>query len=133
LALKAKFRSEESQPNVGETVVNARYLERYKRLLLVKRDELSALRDESAGLVPPAGDSGGDLMDRASADAEAELQLCMHQSEPHLLRAIEDALARMRTGKFGICEACKRPISKARLEAVPWTRHCRDCKERSRA
>jgi RNA polymerase-binding transcription factor DksA len=32
-----------------------------------------------------------------------------------------------------VCEGCKEPISKARLEAVPWTRVCRECKERSRA
>jgi RNA polymerase-binding transcription factor DksA len=30
-----------------------------------------------------------------------------------------------------VCETCQQPISKARLEAVPWTRHCRDCKERA--
>ena len=46
------------------------------------------------------------------------------------LRAIEDALARIRHEKFGICDECAQPISKARLEAVPWTRWCRDCKER---
>jgi DnaK suppressor protein len=45
------------------------------------------------------------------------------------MRAIEDAVARINRGSFGICEVCKQPISKARLEAVPWTRVCRDCKE----
>ena len=30
---------------------------------------------------------------------------------------------------FGVCETCKRPISQARLEVVPWTRLYRDCKE----
>jgi RNA polymerase-binding transcription factor DksA len=46
-----------------------------------------------------------------------------------LIRAIQDALTRIRHGTFGTCEACRKPISRARLEAVPWTRHCRDCKE----
>jgi DnaK suppressor protein len=49
------------------------------------------------------------------------------------LRAVEAALARIRHGTFGICEACQNPISRARLEAVPWTRHCRDCKQREHA
>jgi DnaK suppressor protein len=49
------------------------------------------------------------------------------------LRAVEAALARIRDGTFGICEACQNPISRARLEAVPWTRHCRDCKQREHA
>jgi DnaK suppressor protein len=39
-------------------------------------------------------------------------------------------LARISHGAYGVCEGCKRSISKARLEAVPWTRHCRDCKDR---
>jgi RNA polymerase-binding transcription factor DksA len=29
-----------------------------------------------------------------------------------------------------ICGECGEPISKRRLEAVPWTRHCKECKER---
>ncbi len=128
--LKARLPSEEGQLKIGEPVVSARDFDRYKRLLLAKRDDLSAGRDAAAALVSPAGDSEGNLMDRASADAETELEVCLHQSDIRLVRAIEDALARIRAGTFGVSEACKRPIPRARLEAVSWTRHCRDCKER---
>jgi RNA polymerase-binding transcription factor len=108
--------------------VNARDLERYKKLLLAKRDDLSA-PNEARTLVPPAGSPEGDLMDQASADAEAELQIRLHATDGRLLKAIEDALTRLRAGTFGVCEVCKQPISKPRLEAVPWTRLCRECKE----
>ena len=103
-------------------------LKRYKRLLLAKRHELSAA-DEAATPVPPADEPEGDLMERASAEAEADLQIRLHATDGRLLKAIEDALARIRVGTFGICEACKQSISKARLEAVPWTHLCRKCKE----
>jgi RNA polymerase-binding transcription factor DksA len=53
----------------------------------------------------------------------------LHETDLRLLRAIEEALVRIRHGTFGTCEACLNPISRTRLEAVPWTRHCRDCKE----
>src|ERR1019366_6426972 len=112
--------------------MDARHLQRYRRLLLAKRDELGPARDAAMSLVPPAGGSKGDLMDSASADTEAELQVRLHQTDGPLLKAIENALARIRTGSFGVCEACQRPIAKARLEAVPWTHHCRDCKEKQR-
>lgn len=38
------------------------------------------------------------------------------------------ALARLGTGKYGICVACNAAISPARLEAIPETTHCVDCK-----
>ena len=110
--------------------MTAKDLFRYKRLLLAKRQELSASRSGADAPVPRAGDPLGDLIDQATADAEAELQVRLRQTESHLLRAIEEALARIDHGKFGVCESCVHPISKARLNAVPWTRHCLDCKER---
>jgi DnaK suppressor protein len=113
--------------------VSAMELLRYKRLLLAKRDEISAAQGERRTLVPPADAPGGDRMDSASADMEAELRISLRQTDGRLLQAIEDALARIRSETFGMCEVCKHPISKARLEAVPWTRHCRDCKEREQS
>jgi DnaK suppressor protein len=113
--------------------VNARDLQRYKRLLLAKLGELP---DTGAGLASPlmaAEALRGDLVDQANAGAEAELHVHLHKSDGRLLRAIEEALARLRAGTFGVCETCKSPISKARLEAVPWTRVCRDCKEREQS
>jgi hypothetical protein len=68
---------------------------------------------------PGSRRSDGDLADQANADAEAELHIRLHQGDVRLLRAIEDALARISHDTFGVCEVCKRDISKARLEAVP--------------
>jgi DnaK suppressor protein len=108
--------------------VHAKELQRYKRRLLAKLDELTA-KDDAATPVPAADEPEGDLMDRASADAEAELLIRLRATDARLITAIEDALARIRAGTFGVCETCKRPISKARLEAVPWTHLCTTCKE----
>ena len=112
-----------------ETNVKARELDRYKRLLLEKQQELSTSSDQAEAPVPPAGVLQGDLLDKANADLEAALQIRLHQTDGRLLRAIDEALARIRDGSFGICKACGHRISKARLEAVPWTRLCRECKE----
>ena len=105
-------------------------LQRYNQRLLEKQRELSSGKPDAQARLPSAGTSEGDLIDQANADAEAELQILLHQSDGRLLRAIEEALARVRQGTYGVCAVCKLPISKARLEAVPWTRHCRECKER---
>ena len=115
------------------SIVDARDLGRYKRLLLEKQRELTAAKAEAMAPLPGAGRLEGDLIDQANADAEAELQILLHQTDGRLSRAIDDALARIRAGTFGFCEACKLPISRARLEAVPWTHLCRRCKEPQRA
>ena len=94
--------------------------------------ELFAKTDTET-LVPAARGWEGDLADDANADAEAELQIRLHESDGRLARAIEDALARMRRGTYGVCTMCAQPISKPRLEAVPWTHLCRKCKERKTA
>lgn len=108
--------------------MHAKELRRYKKLLVEKRKELQS--PSTSAVIPGAGGFEGDIVDQASADAEAELQIQLHQTDGRLLRAIEEALSRINHRGFGVCESCKRPIAKARLEAVPWTRHCRDCKER---
>jgi len=113
--------------------MNARVLDRYKRLLLEKQRELSGASGETGTPVPAAGGQQGDLIDQANADFEAELQIRLHQTDGRLVRAIEEALTRIRDSTFGICATCGQRISKARLEAVPWTHLCRECKERKHA
>jgi DnaK suppressor protein len=114
-------------------VASERDLQRYERLLLEKRRGMSSPQGEAQSRVPAAGGLEGDLFEQANADEEAELQIRLHQTDGRLLRAIEEALARIRQGTYGVCVVCNQPISKARLEAVPWTHLCRECKERQAA
>jgi DnaK suppressor protein len=108
-------------------------MQRYHRLLLEKQRELSSAHSDAQALVPAAGGLEGDLIEQANADAEAELQIQLHRTDGRLLRAIEEALARIEKHTYGVCEVCKQSISTARLEAVPWTHLCRECKERQAA
>jgi DnaK suppressor protein len=103
----------------------------YPRLLLAKRDELST---RHAAVSPALGaDDLGDFADQANADAEPDLHIRLRQSDIHLLRAIENALRRIAQDRFGVCEMCDSPISKARLEALPWTPLCFDCMEQEQS
>ena len=107
-------------------------LHRYKALLLSKRQELSNGKT-LADSIPTAADYRGDPVDVAASQTDAATQMRLHQTDGKLLRAIDDALARIRQAEYGVCEECGEPISKARLEAVPWTRWCRECKEKQDA
>ena len=108
-------------------------LDQYKRLLLAKRRELMAV---TVGTLSDAGGveaRPGDPTDRATEETEINIQARLRQSDSHLLRAIEEALARIAQSTFGMCDSCERPIAEARLKLVPWTHLCRDCKEQRRS
>jgi YteA family regulatory protein len=46
------------------------------------------------------------------------------------LKKINDALERMAEGKYGICEECGKEISEKRLEAMPETTLCCECRRK---
>jgi DnaK suppressor protein len=112
--------------NVGD-------LNRYKELLLAKRRELTTGRVGSQSPAPSSGGDKGDLVEHAAAALEAEVQVRLRETDSRLLRAIDEALGRIECNTFGVCQACMKPISAARLDAVPWSRLCRECKEQRQA
>jgi hypothetical protein len=57
-------------------------LQKYKRLLVEKHQEL--LTASAGALIPAAGHIEGDLLDQASADAEAELEIQLHRTDGRL-------------------------------------------------
>jgi len=107
--------------------MHAKELQRYRALLIEKRRELVTAR--AGAVIPAAGRVEGDPVEQATAEAEAELKTQLHRTDGRLLRAIDEALDRIYHRAYGVCESCREPIARARLESVPWTRHCLHCKE----
>jgi len=100
---------------------------RYKNLLLAKQKELTS--QSRAGPFAVSVEPRGDPVDMAASESMAATQIRLKQSDSKLLRTIEDALSRIRQERFGIWEGCGTSITRIRLEAVPWARHCKSCKE----
>ncbi|MBO0981197.1 TraR/DksA C4-type zinc finger protein [Microbacterium sp. SD291] len=46
------------------------------------------------------------------------------------LRQVDEAIARLDAGAYGICAACGLPIPAARLEVRPFAMHCVACAEK---
>jgi DnaK suppressor protein len=113
--------------------MNATELNRYKELLLAKRRELTTARGWTESPAPSSGGEKGDVVDHAAAALDAEVQVRLRETDGKLLRAIDEALGRIEHGTFGVCQACMKLISPARLDAVPWSRLCRECKEQRQA
>jgi DnaK suppressor protein len=69
-----------------------------------------------------------DLGDQASAETDRNFMLRLRGREQRLLKKIEEALERIDSGTFGICEDCGNEIGAKRLEARPVTTMCIECK-----
>jgi DnaK suppressor protein len=120
----------EEQLRKVKTGLTRRDLERYRKLLMDKRHEI--LGDvESLQTDRTNKNTGGNLSnmplhmaDVGSDNYEQEFTLHLVESERKLLHELDEALARIKAGTFGVCLERGVPIAKARLDAKPWAKYC---------
>ena len=67
------------------------------------------------------------MADQGTDSFEQQFTLSLMENEEHTLGEIAAALERIERGTFGCCEECQQTIPQARLEALPYTRHCVGC------
>ena len=67
------------------------------------------------------------MADLGTENYEQEFTLGLIENEQETLELINEALARMEEGKFGLCVNCGEPIAKPRLQAIPYAPHCIRC------
>src|SRR5438105_5445935 len=115
--------------------MNKTELETYRQSLLNLRErhngDISHLTDEA---LHRNGGGGSNLSnmpihmaDLGTDNFEQEFTLSLMQTEEQLLGEIAGALERIKHGSYGLCEECQAAIPKARLQAVPYARHCVAC------
>jgi DnaK suppressor protein len=87
--------------------------------------ELSNLRDFEAG------GAVGDSADEAFQADSGEMSSQLAELDARELGQIEQALARLQLGTFGICgggsKSCQKKIPLARLNALPYSTFCINC------
>jgi len=106
-------------------------LKKYGDILERKKEELIAAAPARTPTAEP-GSKSGDWIDQSSQESDLHVRLALKQTDSKLLRAIDEAIHRIEQGTYGICMECENEIASARLEAVPWTRVCIDCKAKQR-
>ena len=95
----------------------------------------AALADEHARLVEEIGETivaPGQMTYGSQAAAASQVfaqqrDLALRDRSDHQLVLVDEALARIEDGTFGICVRCGEPIAAERLEALPWAARCIDC------
>lgn len=99
-----------------------------KAILVRRRDALrSALVGDLTLLRELRSESPGDVMDAAYDSAQDEISSQLAEVESRELAHIENALDRMRSGQYGLCEVCNGRIPMARLNALPYATMCIGC------
>ena len=71
--------------------------------------------------------ASGDLADFALDSAHEQVASQMAEVESKELAKIDEAIGRFKSGSFGECEGCTKPIPLARLEALPYATLCIKC------
>ena len=104
--------------------------EYFKNLLTERLNELLAEANKTVSGMTDQVENFPDPTDRASLESDRNFTLRIRDRERRLISKIKDALDRLESGSFGICESCGEEISDKRLKARPVTTLCIDCKKK---
>jgi DnaK suppressor protein len=116
------------KPRKNQAGMLTKELEHFRDLLLEKRREIVGDMSSMEREALRSG-SGSNLStlpihmaDMGTDNYEQEFTLGLVEKDRNLLREINNALAKIQNGAYGMCEGTGKPIAKARLEAQPWAR-----------
>jgi RNA polymerase-binding protein DksA len=90
-----------------------------------ERDRL--LADVRETIIAPGQMTYGSQAAAATQVFEQQRDLALRDRSQQHLALVDDALARLEAGTYGVCLRCGTAIAPARLEAIPWAAHCIDC------
>jgi RNA polymerase-binding transcription factor len=115
-------------------MIDARY-EELRRTLEIRRQELQ--RNLVVKFADVRGNNGSDgscseTLDEAEAselDLQQDVNIRLTEITAEALRRVDEALARLASGVYGLCVECKAEIPTKRLTALPFAVRCRQCEE----
>jgi RNA polymerase-binding transcription factor DksA len=108
----------------------------YREALLELRSrllgDLDQMTDEALNRNGPDGTGNLSNLPIHMADLgtdafDQEFTLGLIENEQATLDQIVEALRRIESGSYGVCQECDELIAKPRLQALPFAAHCIDC------
>jgi DnaK suppressor protein len=106
-------------PSESEPFMNERQREYFRRKLMGWKEEILRESRETIHNLQAETTPFADLADRASTEAERQLELRTRDRQRKLIAKIDAALRRLEDGSYGFCEETGEPISLKRLDARP--------------
>ncbi|HOK08187.1 MAG TPA: TraR/DksA C4-type zinc finger protein [Candidatus Hydrogenedens sp.] len=104
----------------------------FESLLVEERKKIigNLMNLDTSNLAEHNSGIGEDISDYAETGTDAfdiQVALSLASEESQIIQEIDEAIERIKSGSFGICEMCKKPIPRKRLEAIPHARYCIQC------
>jgi DnaK suppressor protein len=109
---------------------NNKFLSIKKKLVKQREDLLSEAEHTLSTKINAEKESFPDPTDQAVAELDSNFLLRLRGREQKLLKKIDEAISRIDSGTYGVCESCGGQIGIKRLEARPVTTLCIECKTR---
>lgn len=108
--------------------MKAQDVENFKRKLLEMRRDLLGQVEKKKLYSKEVGEDGiPDSGDVAAYSYSKEVLMGLGENERTKLRLVEEALAKIDEGIYGVCERCEEAIPVKRLDLLPFTRYCVQC------
>ena len=102
----------------------------FKKALIEQREGILKEAEQSAQVgITANSEEMPDVVDRSSLETDRNFTLRLLDRDRKLIKKIDEALARIDAGEFGLCEECGNTIGQERLKARPMATLCIECKE----
>jgi DnaK suppressor protein len=104
--------------------------ERYEILKKMLEDRAKEITDKLRSLRESLPDELAEVKDpeeQCVHEYARGLDFALIEMKSKTLEDINEALHRLQEGTYGSCTDCEQPITKARLQALPFAERCRDC------
>lgn len=97
--------------------------------LITRREELRAEREDIDRRRKVLHEPEVEMEEQAQKEKTALKLEQQDQRTRDELKLVNDALVRIESGVFGVCEKCGEDIDEKRLDAIPWAKTCMGCAE----
>jgi len=109
--------------------IDKKTLKRFRKTLLKEREEIIGEVKQIYESSKEMGQDGiQDIADEAANIYHRQVLLSLTENERTRLQEVDEALDRIESGSYGICEECGEPIGLKRLEVRPVAKYCVPCK-----
>jgi len=97
--------------------------------LIKRREQILEQRDSTNTSWHNLQEREVEFEEEAAKEKMAGVLEQLDDREKQEIEQIDTALAKIRTGGFGMCASCGKQIAESRIKAIPWTPFCIDCAE----